>query len=63
MCENRLFEMVCDIYSDSYGSCSEHVCLVQLFGYEAMAEKCRNLGLHESYPEEYKEIEVKLSAK
>ena len=63
MCENKLFEMVCDVYSDHYGECSEHVCLVQLLGYEAMVEKCRVLGLDKTYPEIYKEIEVKLSAK
>lgn len=57
MCQNKLFEMVCDIYSDSYGSCSEHICLVQLLGEEAMMEKCRNLGLNRTYPELYNQIE------
>ena len=59
---NKLFQMVCDIYSDSYGSCAEHdVCLVQLLGEDAILEKCRNLGLDKSYPNEYKEIEVRIN--
>lgn len=61
---NILFREVCEIYTDSYGSCADHdVCLAQLIGEEAMLEKCRNCGLDKTYPEIYKEIEVKLSAK
>ena len=56
--------MVCDIYSDSYGSCAEHdVCLVQLLGEDAMLEKCRSFGLDRSYPNEYEEIENKIMNK
>ena len=54
--------MVWDIYSDSYGRCAEHdVCLVQLLGEEAMLEKCRNCGLDREYPNEYREIEVRIN--
>ena len=57
---NKLFEIVCDIYSDSYGTCAERdVCLVQLLGEEEMLRKCRNLGLDREYPNEYREIENK----
>ena len=59
---NKLFQMVCDIYSDKYGTCAERdVCLVQLLGEETMLEKCRNLGLDKGYPNEYKEIEVRVN--
>ena len=58
---NKLFQMVCDIYSDSYGSCAEHdVCLVQLLGEEGMLRKCRNCGLDKEYPSEYMELENKI---
>ena len=61
---NKLFQMVCDIYSDSYGTYAERdVCLVQLLGEEEMLRKCRNLGLDKSYPVEYKDIANKIMNK
>ena len=59
---NRMFRALHEIYEDHYASCNNMtVCLVDLLGEERMLEKCRNLGLDREYPNEYREIEVRIN--
>lgn len=59
---NPMFRALHEIYEDHYASCNKMaVCLVDLLGEERMLEMCKNCGLDKSYPNEYKEIEVRIN--
>jgi len=53
----QIFSDYCELYLDTENGCDKlNVCLVQLLGLEAMAEKVRHVGLDIVYPEQYNTI-------
>jgi len=53
---NKMYRAICEIYTDHYGDCSTHTCLLDLLGEEDMLRRCVNLGLDKEYSDIYNEI-------
>lgn len=61
MCKYKMYKELCELYTDHYGDCGKHICLIDLLGEELLIEKCEWVGLDKQFENEYNEIRDRIN--